>query len=175
MLFTPEMRELVNSRIATMERLDDDESAVARVIGHELALEFVADHPLGAGIGQTDPKMEQYISMRDSVVAASLVQFGLFGTLSRTVAAMCGLLVLLLDLLPYRAPASRAQRWPRPGLGLLAIDVVQRRHRRPDRRLPVDDRRPGHPRSRDCAAARDRVRSRRARGRCRSSPSRRPA
>jgi hypothetical protein len=118
MLFTSEMRELVTSRIATMERLDDDESAVARVIGHELALEFVADHPLGAGIGQTDPKMEQYISMRDSVVAASLVQFGLFGTLLYVV-AMCGLAALLWTY--YRRAASiQGAALASAGLGLLA-------------------------------------------------------
>jgi hypothetical protein len=118
LLFTPEMRELVNSRVATMERLDDDESAVARVIGHQLALEFVADHPLGAGIGQADPKMEQYISMRDSVVASSLVQFGLFGTLLY-VGALCGLTWLLWT---YNRHAASIQgvALASAGLGLLA-------------------------------------------------------
>ena len=118
-LFTPEMRELVDSRVATMERLEDDESAVARVIGHELALEFVAEHPLGAGIGQSDPKMEHYISMRDSVVAASLVQFGLVGTLlyvgarRAAWARCCGVY--------YRRAASiQGAALASAGLGLLA-------------------------------------------------------
>ena len=118
LLFTTEMRELVNSRVATMERLDDDESAVARVIGHELALEFVADHPLGAGIGQTDPKMEQYISMRDSVLAASLVQFGLPGTLLY-LAATIGLLVLLV-MYYWSAASIQGAALASAGIGLLA-------------------------------------------------------
>ena len=120
-LFTPEMRELVNSRVATMERLEDDESAVARVIGHELALEFVAENPLGAGIGQTDPKMEQYISMRDSVLAASLVQFGLAGTLLYF-AALCGLLVLLL-VYYWTAASIQGAALASAGLGLLASSI----------------------------------------------------
>jgi hypothetical protein len=117
-LFTPEMRELVNSRVATMERLEDDESAVARVIGHGLALEFVAEHPLGAGIGQTDPKMEQYISMRDSVLAASLVQFGLPGTLLY-LASTAGLLVLLVSYY-WSAASIQGAALASAGLGLLA-------------------------------------------------------
>ena len=149
-LFTPEMRELVNSRIATMERLDDDESAVARVIGHELALEFVAEHPLGAGIGQTDPKMEQFISMRDSVLAASLVQFGLAGTLLYLAAVVRpadpAARLLLVGRQHPGCGAGRGRARPAGQFDL------ERRHRRPDRRLPVDDRRPGPRRSGDAAA-----------------------
>jgi O-antigen ligase len=116
--FTTEMRELVASRVSTMERLDDDESAVARVIGHRLALEFVAEHPLGAGIGQTDDRMEQYISMRDSVIAGALVQFGLAGTLlyAGGIAGMVGLLWTY-----YRRAASiQGAALAAAGLGLVA-------------------------------------------------------
>ncbi len=117
-LFTAEMRELVSNRVATMERLEDDESAVSRIIGHELALEFVAEHPLGAGIGQGDPKMEHYISMRDSVLAASLVQFGLVGTLLY-VGALCWMGTLLWSY--YRRAASiQGAALASAGLGVFA-------------------------------------------------------
>lgn len=116
--FTSEMRELVASRVSTMERLDDDESAVARMIGHRLALEFVAEHPLGAGIGQTDDRMEQYISMRDSVMAGALVQFGLAGTLLYA-GGVAGMVWLLWTY--YRGAASiQGAALAAAGLGLIA-------------------------------------------------------
>ena len=143
LLFTAEMRELVNSRVATMERLENDDSAVARMIGHQLALEFVAEHPLGAGIGQSDPDMEQYISMRDSVVASSLVQFGLFGTLLY-VGALCGVTWLLWSYHPARRlDSGRRARLGRARAARLV--VAQPGHRRTDRRGGVDDRRAGDP------------------------------
>ncbi|MCC7125799.1 MAG: O-antigen ligase family protein [Acidobacteria bacterium] len=118
LMFTPQMRELVATRVATMERLDDDESAVARWTGHRIALEFVAERPLGAGIGQTDAHMEQYISMRDSVIASTLVQFGLVGTVLYFV-AVAGMLRLLW--IYYRRAASiQGAALASAGLGLLA-------------------------------------------------------
>ena len=150
-LYTPEMRELVNSRMQTMERLEEDYSAMARVTGHEMALDFVAQNPLGAGIGQIDPKTEQFISMRDSVLAATLVQFGLPGTLLY-LAAIGGLgdgavrLLLVGRQHPGRGP-GRGRARPAGQFHL------ERGHRRTDRCLPVDDRRPGSGRSGDAAAA----------------------
>ena len=105
-----------------MERLDEDYSAVARVTGHELALEFVAQNPLGAGIGQTDPKMEQFISMRDSVLAASLVQFGLPGTLLY-LAAICGLAIVLF-VYYWSAASIQGAALAAAGLGLLASSIL---------------------------------------------------
>lgn len=117
-LLTPEMAELVNSRIETMERLEEDESALSRVIGHRIALEFVAEQPLGAGIGQTNEKMEHFISMRDSVVAAMLVQFGLVGSALYAL-GLCG---LLSQLWRYyrRGTTAHGVALACAGLGLLS-------------------------------------------------------
>ena len=121
-LYTPEMRELVSSRMQTMERLEEDYSAMARVTGHELALEFVAQNPLGAGIGQTDPKMEQFISMRDSVLAASLVQFGLPGTLLYLTAI--ALLAMVLFVYYWSAASIQGAALAAAGLGMLSSSIL---------------------------------------------------
>lgn len=78
-MLTPEIAEQTRERMETMQQLDDDYSAQARIQGHVLALDFVGRSPLGNGIGQGDPDIEYYISMRDSIIAAALVQFGLVG------------------------------------------------------------------------------------------------
>lgn len=117
-LVTDEMRQLVSGRVSTMERLEDDESAVARLIGHRIAFEFVAEHPWGAGIGQSDRRMEEYISMRDSLVASTVVQFGLLGTALYT-AGVLGMAWLLWTY--YRQGASvQGVAFGAAGLGLLA-------------------------------------------------------
>ena len=117
-LVTDEMRQLVSGRVSTMERLEDDESAVARLIGHRLAFEFLAEHPWGAGIGQSDRRMEEYISMRDSLVASTVVQFGLLGTALYT-AGVAGMTWLLWSY--YRRAASvQGAAFGAAGLGLLA-------------------------------------------------------
>ena len=121
-LYTPEMRELVNSRMQTMERLEEDYSAMARVTGHEMALDFVAQNPLGAGIGQIDPKTEQFISMRDSVVAATLVQFGLPGTLLYLAAV--GGLAMVLFVYYWSAASIQGAALAAAGLGLLASSIL---------------------------------------------------
>lgn len=81
LLVTPEMAELFGSRLSTFEQLGEDKSGLARITGHELALELVTRRPLGLGIGQTDERIEAYISMRDSTIVAALLQFGLVGAL----------------------------------------------------------------------------------------------
>ena len=80
--------------------------------------------------------------MRDSVVAASLVQFGLLGTLavSRPRSAAWATLLLVYY---WSAASIQGAALAAAGLGLLASSVLERGHRRTDRRLPVDDRRPG--------------------------------
>lgn len=117
-LVTDEMRQLVSGRVSTMERLDDDESAVARLIGHRIAFEFLAEHPWGAGIGQTDRRMEEYISMRDSLVASTVVQFGLLGT-ALYAAGITGMAWLLWTYY-RRALSVQGAAFGAAGLGLLA-------------------------------------------------------
>lgn len=103
-ILTPQMSELLGSRMATMERLTEDESALSRLDGHAAALDFVAGHPLGAGIGHSDPGVDALISMRDSVIVAVLVQFGVVGSLLY----LFGLLVLFTQLWRYYRRGSSA-------------------------------------------------------------------
>lgn len=118
-LLTPEMSELFGSRMETMQRLGEDESALSRMAGHAAALEFVTRYPLGAGIGHNDGTVEALISMRDSVIVAVLVQFGLIGSLLY----FMGLFLLLLQLWRYyrRASTVEGMALAACGIGLLAV------------------------------------------------------
>jgi len=101
-LLTPEMSELFGTRMSTIERIEEDESALSRMAGHVAALDFVAQHPLGAGIGQGDPDVEARISLRDSVIVAVLVQFGIVGT----ILYLMSMLMLFVQLWRYFRHAS---------------------------------------------------------------------
>lgn len=118
-LLTPEMSELFDSRMASMEYLDEDTSALARLTGHQLALEFVATNPIGVGIGQGDATIEYFISMRDSLIVAAFVQFGLVGSMLYFIAV--GL--LLAQLLRYyrRAASPQGSALACAGIGLVSI------------------------------------------------------
>lgn len=121
-VLTPEMSELFGSRFSTMEQLEDDESAVARIAGHAAAVEFAVLHPLGAGIGQNDATIESYISMRDSVLVALVVQFGLIGS-ALYIIALCGLTFTLWRY--YRRGASADGRaLACVGLGMLSASLL---------------------------------------------------
>lgn len=104
-LLTPEMSEPLSARIDTMGRLDEDTSALARVEGHLRALDFVASSPLGAGIGQVAPRVEELFSSRDSTVVAALVQYGLVGATLYGI----GVCLLLGQLWRYYRKAASAQ------------------------------------------------------------------
>jgi hypothetical protein len=79
-LFSPEVAEMVSARFATLSRTEDDASALARFEGHLLAFDFVGAHPLGAGLGRTDERVGQVMSINDSTLVALLIQFGVVGT-----------------------------------------------------------------------------------------------
>ncbi len=101
-LMTPEMSELFGARMSTMERLEEDESALSRMQGHLAALDYVAQNPVGAGIGQSDIAVDSLISMRDSVVVAVLVQFGVVGA----ILYLWSLLLLFTQLWRYYRHSS---------------------------------------------------------------------
>jgi hypothetical protein len=118
-LFLPEVSERVSTRFATFAEPDNDESALSRVEGHLLALDFVATNPFGAGIGSSDARIEQVISMRDSMLVAALVQFGLVGTFLYAV----GVCLLFAKLWTYhlRAPSPDGRGLACAGIGLLSV------------------------------------------------------
>lgn len=122
MLITPEMSEMVDQRMSTFEQLDEDTSGLARVTGHEVALELVTRQPLGMGIGQTDATIESYVSMRDSTIIAGLVQFGLVGALLY----FSGLALVLLHVWRYyrRAATANGVALACAGLAMLAISSL---------------------------------------------------
>jgi hypothetical protein len=113
------MSEMLDTRLASMQNLDEDTSANARLLGHELALEFVTTNPLGVGIGQGDTTIEYFISMRDSVFVAAIVQFGLFGATFYFIA----LFLLCAQVLRYyrRAANPDGAALACACLGLIAI------------------------------------------------------
>lgn len=122
LLVTPEMSEMVDQRMKTFEQIDEDTSGLARVMGHEVALELVTRRPLGMGIGQTDATIESYVSMRDSTIIAGLVQFGLIGALLY----FSGLAMVLVHVWRYyrRAETADGAALACAGLGLLAISSL---------------------------------------------------
>jgi hypothetical protein len=122
LLVTPEMSEMVDQRMKTFEQIDEDTSGLARVMGHEVALELVTRRPLGMGIGQTDATIESYVSMRDSTIIAGLVQFGLVGALLY----FSGLAVVLVHVWRYyrRAETHHGAALGCAGLALLAISSL---------------------------------------------------
>jgi hypothetical protein len=122
LLVTPEMSEMVDQRMKTFEQIDEDTSGLARVMGHEVALELVTRRPLGMGIGQTDATIESYVSMRDSTIIAGLVQFGLVGALLY----FSGLAVVLVHVWRYyrRAATHHGAALGCAGLALLAISSL---------------------------------------------------
>jgi hypothetical protein len=75
----PDVWDVTSSRMDTLTQPADDLSAVSRLKGHALAFEFAGTQPLGAGIGMSVPQIEDFVGMRDSVIIASLVQFGVVG------------------------------------------------------------------------------------------------
>lgn len=117
-LLTPEMEELLNNRMATIGRLDEDESGHARMEAHLIALDYVARRPLGAGIGQVDPSIESLISMRDSVIVSVLVQFGVVGS----ILYLIGVCLLFAQLWRYyrRAASAEGVALACVGIGLLS-------------------------------------------------------
>lgn len=119
LLLTPEMSELLDTRLASMENLDEDTSANARLLGHELALEFVTTNPLGVGIGQGDTTIEYFISMRDSIIVAAIVQFGLVGATLYFIA----MFLLFAQLFRYyrRGASPEGVALACAALGLVAI------------------------------------------------------
>lgn len=118
-LLTPEMSELVDARLQTFEQLDEDSSALSRIEGHALALELAALRPLGLGIGQGYAGLQGLISMRDSVIVAVLIQFGLVGSLFYLF-ALCMLFAQLWRY--YRRAASRqGVALACAGIGLLSL------------------------------------------------------
>jgi hypothetical protein len=119
LLITPEMSEMVDQRMSTFEQLDEDTSGLARVTGHEVALELVTRQPLGMGIGQSDATVESYVSMRDSTIIAGLVQFGLVGALLY----FSGIALVLLHVWRYyrRAATADGVALACAGLAMLGI------------------------------------------------------
>jgi O-antigen ligase len=117
-MLTPEIAEQTQTRMETMQQLDEDSSAQARIEGHAVALEFVATHPLGAGIGQGDPGIESFISMRASIIVAALAQFGLVGA----TLYLLGMGALLIQLWRYyrRAATADGRALAAAGIGLVA-------------------------------------------------------
>jgi O-Antigen ligase len=117
-LVSPDVAELASARFATLAEPDDDASALSRLEGHLLAFDFVATHPLGVGLGGSEPRIEQVISLNDSVIVSTLVQFGVLGALAY------GLSLVLSGLLLWRyyttAPSLEGAGLACAGLGLLA-------------------------------------------------------
>ena len=105
-LLLPEVADSVTTRFASFGEPDNDQSALSRVEGHLLALDFVATHPFGAGIGASDARIEQVMSMRDSMLVAALVQFGLVGTFFYA-AGVCVLFREAVALSPLGANPGR--------------------------------------------------------------------
>jgi hypothetical protein len=78
-LFLPDVADMAAARFATLTEPDSDASALSRLEGHLLAFDFVATRPLGAGLGVGDPRVDQVMSLNDSMLVATLVQFGIVG------------------------------------------------------------------------------------------------
>ena len=117
LMSSPEVADVASNRFRTIFQPDDDVSAVSRWEGHLRAIEFIGTRPFGSGIGSVDQRIEDVISMRDSVIVATLVQFGIMGAGFYWV----GLWLLFLNLWRYyrRAPNAEAFGLACAGLGLL--------------------------------------------------------
>ncbi len=76
----PDVSERVSGRLETLKDVSADYSANSRLDGHLRTFEFFADNPFGAGIGADPPQLTQLVGMRDSVVVAIIVQFGIVGS-----------------------------------------------------------------------------------------------
>ncbi len=116
-LLTPEMSEMFDRRFSTLERLEEDDSALSRMAGHGAAFEFMLTHPLGAGIGRGDDDVEALISLRDSVIVAVFVQFGLVGSILYLMAFF----LLFIQLWRYYRHASSHEGMT---LGAAAIGLM---------------------------------------------------
>jgi hypothetical protein len=121
-VLTPEMSQIFGNRFSTMQRLDDDESAVSRWQGHVAMLDFIVREPLGLGVGQLDPTIETYLSMRDSVFVGILVQSGLVGG----ILYLMGLAGLTLQLWRYyrHALTPEGRAFACVGLGMLPASFL---------------------------------------------------
>ena len=75
-----------------------------------MAFDFVAAHPLGGGLGFNEARLGDLIAMRDSVIVATVIQFGLVGAL--VYGASIWLLFGRLWTYYRRRPAPR--RWASP-------------------------------------------------------------
>lgn len=113
----PDISDVFSARLATLTEPSNDGSALSRLEGHAFALDFVADHPFGGGMGFTDPRLEEFLGMRDSVFVASFVQFGIAGGLTYVV-GFCGLFVLMWEY--YR----RAVTSERLGLACAGLAIL---------------------------------------------------
>jgi hypothetical protein len=89
LLTSPDVSEVTVQRMVTITAPGQDQSALSRLAGHFAAFSYVTDHPLGGGIGFSDPELEYYIGMRDSVVVAALVQFGAIGAAIYGIGFVC--------------------------------------------------------------------------------------
>jgi hypothetical protein len=118
LLLSPEIADMAAERFATLTRPDSDASALSRLEGHVLAFDYVASHPFGGGLGFSEPRLEHLISINDSLVIATLVQFGLVGSLCYAV----GLVLVLVKLASHYRHAASAESTALAcvGLGLLA-------------------------------------------------------
>ena len=115
-----------------------DTSAMSRLQGHVLGLYFVTGNPLGGGIGLSEPGIESYIGMRDSVMLPAILQFGVIGRpdLRLGVWLSCRAAVGLLPECQERRSDWIGCRRPRT----VANRSARRRDCRPVRDDPVDHR-----------------------------------
>jgi O-Antigen ligase len=120
--FSPEVAEMAATRFASLTTPDSDTSALSRLEGHLLAFDFVGSHPFGGGLGATDPRVDQVMSINDSVIAAVLVQFGVVGAFLY----LGGLVLVLAQLWRYyrEAPTLESMGLAAAGLGLLSTAAL---------------------------------------------------
>jgi hypothetical protein len=118
LLLSPEIADMAAERFATLTRPDSDDSALSRLEGHVLAFDYVAGHPFGGGLGFSEPRLEHLISMNDSLIIATVVQFGLVGALCYAL----GLALVLGKLASHYRHAASAESTALAciGLGLFA-------------------------------------------------------
>jgi hypothetical protein len=116
-----EVSDVTWTRFLTIFNLGSDDSALHRFEGHRVLMDVIGTHPFGLGLGIVDPRLESVIGSRDSIIVATLVQFGLLGA----TLYVAGLIALFRRLLSYHrsATTSAALGLSAVGLGLLCVGI----------------------------------------------------
>jgi hypothetical protein len=113
---SPDASEVASRRLATFADPAGDDSALSRLSGHVVAFDYAVTHPFGGGIGVSDPRLEEFMGKRDSVLVAALVQFGIAGAAIYLI-GFCGLIAIVWQY-------SHTDRAEALGLGCAGIGLL---------------------------------------------------